>query len=343
MQIRAFAAVPEACVAQRAIERHERHEDDARGAEIAEARKVVLAVGIDERRRLRQHLRRLMVIEHDHVEAKLARDLERLAADGAAVDGHHKRRASRRETLNRLDIGAVALGHAVGDMDDRLQPAGVQIFAEERRAARAIDVVVAEDGDLLMGHDRAPEALRRRGHIAQAKGVGHEIAKAWRQMAVNRIRQDAASGKHTGDQLVMAANLGDGERMQLPCRVKPRPPRLAERRGLNVEEVIGGRQNSALGSSNAAACKSLAAAQIMTECALDPEGFRAGRASVVPSRFRRSGSNARSWTGASGGCQLDWRDRANGASRSKRRPSRHHIRMEGQECLIFCRAFRCGP
>ena len=119
-QIRAFAAVPEACVAQSAIERDERHEDDARGAEIAEAGKVVLAVGIDERRRLRQHLRRLMVIEHDHVEAKLARDLERLAADGAAVDGHDQRRASRGEILNRLDIGAVALGHAVGDVDDRL-------------------------------------------------------------------------------------------------------------------------------------------------------------------------------------------------------------------------------
>jgi hypothetical protein len=40
----------------------------------------------------------------------------------------------------------------------------------------------------------------------------------------------------------------------------------------------------------------------------------------------------------------NWRDRANDVSRSKRRPSRYHIRTEeGQECLIFCRAFRCGP
>ena len=228
-------------------------------------------------------------------------------------------------------------------MDDCLQPAGLQIFAEERRAARAIDIVVAEDGDLLMGHDRPPEALRRRGHIAQATGVGHEIAKAWSQMAVDRIRQDAASGKHTGDQLVMAANLRDGERMQLPGRVEPRPPWLAERRGLNVEEVIGGRQNSALGSSNAAACESLAAARIMTECASIQKDFAPVERPSSPVVFRRSGSNARFWTGAGGEWQLDWRDRANGASRSKRRPSRHHIRMEGQECLIFCRAFRCGP
>src|SRR4029077_2016332 len=103
---------------------------------------------------------------HDHVETKLARDLERLATNSSAIDGHHDRRASRREGVNRLDIGAVALGHPIRDMDDRLQPAGVQIFAEERRAARAIDVVVAEYGDLLTGHDRKPEALRRRGHIA---------------------------------------------------------------------------------------------------------------------------------------------------------------------------------
>ena len=245
-QIRAFAAVPEACVAQSAIERDERHEDDARGAEIAEAGEVVLTVGIDERRRLRQHLRRLMMIEHDHVKAKLAGDLERLAADGAAVDGHHKRRASRREILNGFDIGAITLGHAVGDVDDRLQSAGVQKFAEQRRAARAVDVVVAEDRDLLMGHDRALETLGRRLHIAQAKGVGHEIAEARSQMAFNRLWRDAAPCKHPGDQFVVSANLRNGERAHFSCRVKPRPPRLSERRGLYIEEVIGERQNSAL-------------------------------------------------------------------------------------------------
>ena len=44
----------------------------------------------------------------------------------------------------------------------------------------------------------------------------------------------------------MPADLRDGQRAQFPRRVKPRPPRPAERRGLNVKKVIGGRQNSAL-------------------------------------------------------------------------------------------------
>jgi hypothetical protein len=65
-------------------------------------------------------------------------------------------------------------------------------------------------------------------------------------MAVNRVRQDAASGKHAGDQFVMAADLGNGEGVHLPRRVKPRPPRLAKRRSLNVEKVVRERQNSAL-------------------------------------------------------------------------------------------------
>ena len=165
-KVRRFASVPEARLAQRAIEGHQRHEDDARRAEIAEPGQIVLTVGIDERGCFRQRLRGLMVIEHDHLEAKLARDLERLAADRSAVDGHHERRALRRETMNCLGVGAIALGHAIGDMDDRLQPAGVQIFAQQRCAARPVDVIVAEDRHPLMGHDRAPQAVGRRLHIA---------------------------------------------------------------------------------------------------------------------------------------------------------------------------------
>ncbi len=90
---------------------------------------------------------------------------------------------------------------------------------------------------------------------------------------MNRVRQDAASGKHAGDQLVVAADLGDGEGMQLPSGVKPRPPRLAKRRGLDVEKVVRERQNSALGSRNAAGCESPAAPRIMTESVVFQKEF----------------------------------------------------------------------
>ena len=97
-----------------------------------------------------------------------------------------------------------------------------------------------------MGHDRAPEALGRRLHVAEAKGVRHQIAEGRIKMTVNRLWRDATAGEDAGDQFVMPADLRDGERAQFSCCVKPRPPRLAERRGLNVEEIIGERQDAAL-------------------------------------------------------------------------------------------------
>ena len=244
-EIGALAFGPEAGLPQRAIERHQRHEDDAGRAEIAEPGEIVLAVRVDQRGRSRQRFRGLMVIEHDHVEAKPARELERLAADRAAVDGHDERRASRGEALNRLGVGAIALGHAVGNVDDRLEPAGVEIFAEEGRAARPVDVIVAEDRHPLAGHDGALETVARRLHVAQAKRVRHQIAEGRREMALDRLGPDAAPGEHAGDQFVMAADLRNGERAQFPRRIKPRAPRPAEGRGLNVEEIIGGGQDSA--------------------------------------------------------------------------------------------------
>ena len=253
-----------------------------------------------------------MVIEHDHIEAKLARDLERLAADGAAVDGHHERRASRGEILNRLDIGAVALGHAIGDMDDRLQPAGVQIFAEQRRAARAVDVVVAEDRHLLMGQDRAPEALGRRRHIAQAKGVRHEIAEAWREMAVDRLRQRRRARQARGRSARHARRFGQWRARAIPlprqaaAATAGRAPR-SQRRGSNRRASklrLWIRQRGSLRIT----CRR--ANHDRTR--LDPEGFRARPSVRRPQSFlAQSAGTRRSWTGASGGWQLDWRDRAN--------------------------------
>ena len=97
-EVRRLAPVPEARFAQRPVQRHQRHEDDARGGQMAEARKVVLPVRIDERERLRQRLGRLVVVEHDHVEAEPRRGLERLVADRAAIDGDDEPRAARGES-----------------------------------------------------------------------------------------------------------------------------------------------------------------------------------------------------------------------------------------------------
>ncbi len=107
-----------------------------------------------------------MVVEHDDVDAKPARDRDRLMARGSAIHRHEQRRPARGEIADRLGVWAVALDDPVGDMQQRLRRAGgAPKFDEQRRGACAVDVIVAKDRDLLAGLDRAREAFDRGVHV----------------------------------------------------------------------------------------------------------------------------------------------------------------------------------
>ena len=128
---------------------------------MAEAGQIVLPVRIDDGGSRRQALGRLVVVEHDRVEAEPRRFGERLVARRAAIDRDEQARALPGEGADRLDIGAVAFDDAVGDVDEERHAAGAQELAEQRRAAGAVDVVVAEDRHRLAALDRVGEARRR--------------------------------------------------------------------------------------------------------------------------------------------------------------------------------------
>ena len=239
-------SVPEPRLAQRPAQRDERHVDDARGRQIAETGKIVLTVGIDERKRPRQALRGLVMVEHDHVEAEPDRELERLVADRAAIDGDDERRAVRRKTRDRFAVRAITLSDAIGDVDDRFAPAGGQIFAEQRRAAGAVDVVVAEDRNPFAALDCALEAVCGRLHVPEAKWVRHQVAQGRIEIALHSLRRDAAPREHAREEFVLPADLRDGESAGLARAVQARAPRAAERRALDVKKVIGGYHRPAL-------------------------------------------------------------------------------------------------
>ena len=153
------------------------------------------------------------------------------------------------ELPHRLDARAIAFGHAVGNADQRLAPHGGQIFAEQRRRAGAVDVVIAEDGDPLAALDRAREPLRRRPHVGERQRIGHEVAQRRLQMPLDRLELDAAPGQDAGDEFAAPADLRDRLRPRLPRRVEPRPPAAPGQRRLDVEEKpahrrIGGRAST---------------------------------------------------------------------------------------------------
>ena len=126
------------------------------------------------------------------------------------------------------------------------QPQAFEIFADERRAAGAVDVVVAEDRDPLAAlRPRAVSRSVAASMSVRTKGSGIRSRKRRVEIALDRLGRDAAPGKHAGDQLVLAADLGDRERAHLPRprRAAPatagRAPR-SRRRGNNFEKARRG-------------------------------------------------------------------------------------------------------
>ena len=237
------AAVEEAAVAQRAVQRDEAHVDDAGGAEMAKSREVVLAVRVDDGECVGQALRRLVMVEDDDVEAEPACFGDRLVADRAAIDRDDEARAARGEGGHRLAVRTITFGDAIGNVDDRFAAAGLEIFAEQRRAAGAVDVVVGEDRDSLRAPHRVGEPRRRLLHVGSDKRIGHQRAQGRIEMARNFLEADAAPGEHPRQQFVAAARLGDRQGARFARRVEARAPRPTGEGTLDAEEK-GGKASS---------------------------------------------------------------------------------------------------
>ena len=100
------------------------------------------------------------------------------------------------------------------------QPQASELFADERRAARAVDVVVAEDRDPLPPLDCKAQTVGRPLHIGQFEGVRHQVAQGRIEVALDRLRRDASPGENAGDQLIVSTDLGES---QGRASLRPRP------------------------------------------------------------------------------------------------------------------------
>ena len=116
------------------------------------------------------------------------------------------------------------------------QPKRGEIFAEQRRGAGAVDVVIAEDGDPLAPRDGAGETLGGGAHIGERQRVWHEVAQRRLQVALDRVEFDAAPGQEARDQLADPRALRHRLRPRLAGRVEPMAPAPAAQRRLDVEK-----------------------------------------------------------------------------------------------------------
>ena len=230
---------PKSAGAQHAVHRDDGEKHDADGGEMAEPRQIVEPVGIDHNR-IRQTLVGLVVIEHDHVHAKPARLGQRLDAGGAAIDGNQQRRAAAGERADRLDVGTVAFENPVGDMHDRLAAADPHEARQQRRRGRAIDVIVAEDRDLLAAQHRVRQPLRRLLHRGDGVRVGHQPPNRRIEERLDLVDFHAAAGQDARQQLGHVVPLRDRQRARGRPLVEPVAPWLAADRTLDVEKQTRG-------------------------------------------------------------------------------------------------------
>lgn len=204
-----FGAVrpEEALQPQGTVQCHQGEEHDPGGTEMAEARQVVEAVGIDHGAGRRQHLGGRMMVEDDHVEARFLGFFQRRVAARAAIDADQKRRAVRRQCGDRSDVGAVALGDPIGDVDRSPQAHTAQVAGEQGRARSAVHVVVAEDRHGLAAAHGPDQAADGGVHIEQRIRVRHQVAQTRRKVARRGLRTDPAPCQHTGEQFRQAVGL----------------------------------------------------------------------------------------------------------------------------------------
>ena len=194
---------------------------------MAETGEIVEPVRIDQRVDLGQRLASLMMIDHDDRHAEPPRFRQRLETGGAAIDGDQQRRALPRERAHRVGIGAVAFEQAVGNVDQRIEPAMAQMPGQQRRRGRAVDVVIAEDRDLLTAHRGVRNALRRRFHLRHGIGIGHQFADGRVEKVLDAVDLDVAAGQHPRQHLRQLIALHDRERPRRAARIEPVAPHFS--------------------------------------------------------------------------------------------------------------------
>ena len=163
---------------------------------------LVQTIGVHQRKGFGKLRRAFMMIDHDDVHAGRLGHRQRLERLCAAIDGDDQARALARQPHQRLARGAIALHQPVGDIGFGMQAKVAQQADEQRRAGRAIDVIIAEDAHILLRLDRVGDPLGRRIHVAKQAGVGHEGANGGVAVRVQRVARTAARQQQLRHQIV---------------------------------------------------------------------------------------------------------------------------------------------
>ncbi|KQT69390.1 hypothetical protein ASG51_14835 [Methylobacterium sp. Leaf465] len=204
---------------------------------MAEPRQVVEAIRVHERTGRGQVLWGAMMVEDDDIEADCRCGLQGRVSARAAIDGDQQCSAVLPQSLDGGDVGAIAFGDSVRNVDLDDQAEATQVAGQERGAGCTVDIVISEYRHSLAGQNSAREPLGSRRHIDQAVRVRHQVAHSRLQIRLRFGRSDAAPGQDPGQQLGQAMRLHHRRRVSLEGRIGAAvAPGPAENRVGDVEE-----------------------------------------------------------------------------------------------------------
>jgi hypothetical protein len=155
---------PRPQIDRRSDRRAHRGADGKREPSAAQAlvrKTAVVAMRIQECERRKRLVRHEMMVDDDDVDPDRVRGRDALVIARAAIARHDQRRARLERARQRRMRKTVSAFEAVGDQGAHVGAEERENAAEDRRARRAIDVVVAEDDDALARPHRAGQALGR--------------------------------------------------------------------------------------------------------------------------------------------------------------------------------------
>ena len=104
-----------------------------------------------------------------------------------------------------------------------------QVPGKQRRRGGAVDIVIAEDGDLFAARRRVRDALRGGFHLRHGVGIGHQFADGRIEKILDRVDVDVAPGQHPRQHLRQLIALRDRQRPRRAARVEPVAPQLSGR------------------------------------------------------------------------------------------------------------------
>ena len=180
------------------VDRDNGHECHAYGCQVSQSAGAVGPVRIDECRGVGQFAGHLMVIEHDDVDSRLARQAQGLVCRDAAIHGHHRTCTPLLQGSEGIDARSVSLLPAIGNMDHRFRADAIKVTHEKGRRRGAIDIVVAEDTDRLSRFDGIRDAPDGARHVDHAERIGHQVLHAGFEKSLDVIGLHAPGRQKAG-------------------------------------------------------------------------------------------------------------------------------------------------